>query len=174
VQDVGNSSWLAIARVILFRSATHQGYQSNRSETPSKHDFGRLAVRGDVLTLASHLQDMLTATAWANSCSMVMSPCANANLSVADPGSRCLLEPRLRYATQAKVALTASLAHLSRLQRPAHLRAERMKDFRGPTIPPVSSTRPLSQCNASVSRKRGVSRDPAVRARGPDACAHSV
>jgi len=43
VQDVG----IIMARYRtgdLFRSATHQGYQSNRSETPSNTNFGRLAV----------------------------------------------------------------------------------------------------------------------------------
>src|SRR5262245_54530766 len=52
------------------------------------------------------------------------------------PRSRCLLEQRLGYATQAEVALDRFLlAHLSRLQT-THLLAELMKDFRGPPITP--------------------------------------
>src|SRR5262252_10049870 len=52
------------------------------------------------------------------------------------PRSRCLLEQRLRYATQPEVALDRFLlAHLSRLQA-THLLAELMKDFRGPPITP--------------------------------------
>ena|SRR5712691_13463011 len=83
------------------------------------------------------------------------------------PRDPCRLEERLRYATQAAVALDYFLlAHLSRLPARA-LRAELMQDCRGPTSTPGLEHAPPGSMERLRQEPVGVASLPADWAAAP-------